>query len=156
MSAEAAPASRAVGLALILIGMSAIVTSMGISLDQYGRWGARYFPLGGSVALLLLGIAELWGKKPSPAIERRHLPAIGALLVLSLVYVWSISAFGYLLGTALAAPLALYIFGVRNPIGLAAAATLCPAVYHSIFFVALGVFPPLGKWFDLLDVIGGY
>ncbi len=156
MSAEVAPASRAVGVALVLIGIGAIVTSMGISLDQYGRWGARYFPLGGSVALMLLGIAELWGAKPSPPGDRRHLPAIAAMLVLSVVYVWSISAFGYLVSTALAAPLALIIFGVRNPIGLFAAAVLCPAIYHGIFFVALGVFPPLGEHFDLLDLLGGY
>lgn len=156
MSAEAAPASRVVGVALVLIGIGAIVTTMAINLDQYGRWGARYFPLGGSVALLLLGIAELWGARPSPPMDKRHLPAIGALLILSVIYVWSISAFGYLISTALAAPLALYIFGVRNVIGLCAAAVLCPAIYHGIFFVALGVFPPLGAYFDLLDVLGGY
>ncbi|ABD53644.1 tripartite tricarboxylate transporter TctB family protein [Jannaschia sp. CCS1] len=158
MSDGAAPASRAVGVALILIGIGATVTSMGIGLDQYGRWGARFFPLAGSLAVLALGIAELWGAKPSAstAFDRRHMPAIVALLLLSLAYVWSISAVGYLLSTALAAPLALFIFGVRHPIGLCAAALLCPALYHAIFFVALGVFPPLGRWFDLLDVIGGY
>lgn len=156
MSIEAAPAARAVGVALILVGIGGAVTSMGIGLDQYGRWGARFFPLAGSVALLLLGIAELWGAKGSPPSDRRHLPAIAALLVLSVAYVWSISAFGYLLSTALAAPIALFIFGVRNPIGLCTAAVLCPAVYHTVFFVALGVFPPLGRWFDLLDWIGGY
>ncbi|WP_224826470.1 tripartite tricarboxylate transporter TctB family protein [Cognatishimia sp. MH4019] len=156
MSAVPAPVSRTVGVALILIGIGATFVSMGIGLDQYGRWGARYFPLGGSLALLILGVAELWSAKPSPKTDRQHLPAIGALLLLSVVYIWAISAFGYLLSTALAAPLALYIFGVRNLIGLCAAAVLCPAIYHSIFFVVLGVFPPLGAWFDLLDVIGGY
>ncbi|GGX60805.1 hypothetical protein GCM10007385_32590 [Tateyamaria omphalii] len=156
MSTKVAPVSRAVGVALILVGIGAIVASLSIGLDQFGRWGARYFPLGGSIALFLLGIAEFWGAKPSQPMDRHHLPAIGVLLVLSVVYVWSISVIGYLVSTALAAPLALYLFGVRNPIGLIVAAVLCPAVYHGIFFVALGVFPPLGQWFDLLDVIGGY
>ncbi len=156
MSSEAAPASRGVGVALILIGIGAFATSMNIGLDQYGRWGARLFPLGGSIALLGLGIAEIWGARPTPQSNKQHLPAILALLALSLGYVWAISAFGYLISTAFAAPVALYIFGLRNPLGLGAAAVLCPAIYHGTFFVALGVFPPLGKWFDLLDVIGGY
>lgn len=156
MSPQAAPASRAVGVALILIGIGATVTSMSIGLDQYGRWGARFFPLAGSLSLLVLGVVELWGAKPFEPSDRRHLPAILALFLLSIAYVWSISVVGYLLSTAVAAPLALYIFGVRNPIGLCAAAVLCPAIYHTVFFVALGVFPPLGRWFDLLDIIGGY
>ncbi len=156
MSTEASPASQAVGVALILIGIGATVTSLGISLDQYGRWGARYFPLAGSIALILLGAAELRGSKPAKTVDRTHLVAVFALLVVSVIYVWGISVFGYLLSTAIAAPAALWIFGVRNPIGLAAAAVLCPAIYHGIFFMALGVFPPLGRWFDLLDVLGGY
>ena len=156
MSPQAAPAARGVGVALILIGIGATVTSLSIDLDQYGRWGARYFPLGGSITLVVLGLLELRGAKVSAPTDRRHLPAIGALLILSLAYIWSISAFGYLVSTALAAPAALWIFGVRNPIGLLAAGVLCPAIYHGIFFVALGVFPPLGQYFDLLDVIGGY
>lgn len=157
MSEGAAPASWTVGVALIAIGIGAAVASMGIGLDQYGRWGARYFPLAGSLALLGLGIAELWGaRRPTGLIDGGHLPAIGALLLLSIGYVWSISAVGYLISTAMAAPLALWLFGVRNPIGLAAAAFLCPAIYHIVFFVTLGVFPPLGRWFDLLDLIGGY
>ncbi|MEL6464264.1 MAG: tripartite tricarboxylate transporter TctB family protein [Pseudomonadota bacterium] len=156
MSSEAAPASRAVGVALVLLGIGGTVTSLGIALDQYGRWGARFFPLAGSIVLVILGIAELWSAKRSSPLDRRFWPAIAALLALSIFYTWSISAFGYLLSTAVAAPLALYIFGVRTPIGLCAAAVLCPAIYHGIFFGLLGVFPPLGRWFDLLDVIGGY
>ncbi|MFL4471103.1 tripartite tricarboxylate transporter TctB family protein [Tateyamaria armeniaca] len=98
--------------------------------------------MAGSISLVVLGVAELWGARPSQLSDRRHLPAILALLLLSVAYVWSISVVGYLLSTAVAAPLALVIFGVRNPIGLCAAAVLCPALYHGVFFVALGVFPP--------------
>ncbi|WP_299045376.1 tripartite tricarboxylate transporter TctB family protein [uncultured Tateyamaria sp.] len=150
------PAQRAVGVALILLGIGATATSLSIGLDQYGRWGARFFPLGGSIALLVLGGVELWGARPAPVTDRRHLPAVAALLVLSVLYVWSMSMVGYLVSTALAAPVALYLFGVRNRVGLGAAALLCPAIYHGVFFGLLGVFPPLGRWFDLLDVIGGY
>ena len=155
MLSEGAPASWTVGVALILIGIVATVTSLNIGLDQYGRWGARFFPLGGSLALVLLGLVELRGARTAPATGWPSFPAIAVLLVLSLVYVWSISAFGYLLSTALAAPLALYLFGVRNRVGLCVAAVLCPALYYGIFFGLLGVFPPLGRWFDLLDLIGG-
>ena len=155
MASGNAPAPRAVGVALILLGLGATVTSLGISLDQYGRWGARFFPLAGSLALVVLGVAELVGAAHGPALDRRHVPGIAALLGLSIAYVWTMSAFGYLLSTAIAAPLALWVFGVRSWVGLAAAALLCPLAYHLIFFELLGVFPPLGRWFDLLDLLGG-
>ncbi|WP_243144843.1 tripartite tricarboxylate transporter TctB family protein [Litoreibacter roseus] len=152
------PAPQAVGLALVLLGIGATATSLSIPLDQYGRWGARIFPLAGSLSLLLLGGIELLSarnisKEPT---DTRHLPAIFALLALAIGYVWAIAHFGYLLSTGVAAPIAMWIFGVRHPVGLLIAALLCPALYHLIFFKLLGVFPPLGLWFDLLDVIGGY
>ncbi|WP_299556088.1 tripartite tricarboxylate transporter TctB family protein [uncultured Tateyamaria sp.] len=143
-------------MALVLLGISATATSMGISLDQYGRWGARFFPLAGSIALILLGLMELRNAPATSAVERKHLPAIAALLILSVAYVWMISALGYLVATALAAPAALWVFGVRSAAGLGAAALLCSIAYHLVFFKLLGVFPPLGRYFDLLDVIGGY
>lgn len=156
MPPGSSPAPRVVGVALILIGIGAALTSMGIALDQYGRWGARLFPLAGSLALILLGLVELRHAPGLGGLDRRHLPAIATLLVLSVGYVWVISAFGYLLATAVAAPLALMIFGVRRWPGLAAAAVLCPLAYHLVFFELLGVFPPLGRYFDLLDVVGGF
>ncbi|WP_299689966.1 tripartite tricarboxylate transporter TctB family protein [uncultured Tateyamaria sp.] len=154
MTQGSSPAPRVVGVALILIGIGATVTALSISLDQYGRWGARYFPLAGALALIALGAAEL-RVADGARLDRRHWPAITGLLALSITYVWSISAFGYLLSTAVAAPAALWIFGVRNAIGLGLAAVLCPAIYHLVFFELLGVFPPLGRWFDLLDIMGG-
>lgn len=155
MTPGSSPAPRVVGVALILIGIGATLISMGIALDQYGRWGARFFPLAGSVALIVLGAAELRNAPGANAMERRHLPAIATLLVVSVGYVWAISAVGYLVATAVAAPAALWVFGVRRPLGLLAAAVLCPAAYHLVFFELLGVFPPLGRYFDLLDVTGG-
>ncbi len=156
MTPGPSPAPRVVGVALILIGIGATVTAFGISLDQYGRWGARYFPLVGSVALILLGVIEVTRAPGGAVVDRRHLPAIAALLLLAILYIICISAFGYLIATALAAPAALWIFGVRSPVGLAAAMVLSPALYHLVFFEFLGVFPPLGRYFDLLDLIGGY
>ncbi len=149
------PAPRVVGLALILIGIGATLTSLTISLDQYGRWGARFFPLAGSLALVALGMVEL-RRAGGPSLDRQHWSAIAGLLALSLAYVWAISVVGYLIATAIAAPLALWIFGVRSALGLSAAVVLCPGIYHLVFFELLGVFPPLGRWFDLLDIIAGY
>ncbi|WP_300014320.1 tripartite tricarboxylate transporter TctB family protein [uncultured Roseobacter sp.] len=156
MAPGSSPAPRTVGIALILLGIGATAASMGIALDQYGRWGARLFPLCASGVLILLGIVELQSGQKPPRPEHRHLTHIAALLVLALCYVWLMSRFGYLISTAVAAPAALWIFGIRNPVGLLAAAFMCPAAYHMIFFEMLGVFPPLGRWFDLLDVVGGY
>lgn len=156
MPQGSSPAPRAIGVALILIGIGATVASLGIALDQYGRWGARIFPLAGSIALLILGAAELRNAADGTKMERQHLPAIAALLVLALVYVWAISAVGYLIATALAAPAALWIFGMRRPLGLLLAAILCPATYHAVFFELLGVFPPLGRYVDLLDILAVY
>ncbi|UWR21166.1 tripartite tricarboxylate transporter TctB family protein [Sulfitobacter sp. S190] len=153
---EPAPAARAVGTALILTGIGATAASLSIGLDQYGRWGARYFPLAASASLLVLGVIELRASAKDRRLDRSHLAAIAGLLALSVAYVWTISAFGYLIATALAAPLALLLFGVRSVAGLCAASVLCPLAYHLVFFVGLGVFPPLGRWFDLLDLIGGY
>ena len=50
----------------------------------------------------------------------------------------------------------MWLFGMRSPLWLLVTAIICPAIYHLIFFVLLGVFPPFGEWFDLLDVLQGY
>ncbi|MFQ6550746.1 tripartite tricarboxylate transporter TctB family protein [Aestuariibius insulae] len=160
MSADPSPAPRLVGAALILLGVGAAITSFLIPLDQYGRWGARMFPLGASIVLICLGAVEVISSSPkasqTKAELKRNGPAILALLGLSLLYIWAMARFGYLASTFVAAPVALWIFGVRHPLGLLLAAFLCPGMYHLIFFELLGVFPPLGDWFDLLDVFGGY
>ena len=149
-----------VGGALALFGAGAIAVSFGINPDPDGGWGARIFPLVGSGALLLLGLLEtrkgLRAASAPAGAGAKSVPSIFALLLLSLAYVWLMSKLGYLISTGLTAPLALWLFGIRSRIGLGAAALLCPVVYHLIFFVGLGVFPPLGEWFDLLDIIEGY
>jgi putative tricarboxylic transport membrane protein len=148
-----------VGGTLALLGVGGIVASFGINPDPDGGWGARIFPLFGSGSLLLLGGLELLkglrGAAGFGGQDKKALTDIFAMLLLSLAYVWLMAKFGYLISTAIAAPLAMWIYGIRNPLGLLVAAILCPLIYHLIFFVGLGVFPPLGEWFDLLDVIQG-
>ena len=103
-----------------------------------------------------MAITGLKGRREagtSPAV--RTLAEVGGLSFLSFAYWWAIGAVGYLLATAMAAPLALAAFDVRRPLVLGLAALLCPLVYHLVFFEALGVFPPYGAYFDLLDLLQG-
>ncbi len=155
MAQTTPPAPMAVGYALILLGIGASAASLNISLDQYGRWGARVFPLACSLALVLLGLMELRSANAGSRSERmpQSPVAVLTLLCLSIGYVAVMAKFGYLISTAIAAPAALWIFGVRRRAGLLLAAILCPLVYHLVFFVGLGVFPPYGDWFDLLDLL---
>ena len=162
MTTRVLNSNTVIGGVLAVFGLAAVAASLSINPDPDGGWGARIFPLVGSVALVVLGVLEcvkgLSSSAPiSPPKEEGSspLPAIFSLVALSLAYVWLMGKFGYLISTGIAAVLVLMIFGVRNPLGLLVAAIVCPAIYHFIFFVMLGVFPPYGEWFDLLDVIEG-
>ena len=166
------------GIGLIAIGFVGLTASLNVPLDQYGRWGARYFPLAASGALTLLGVIEVWcgrrttspGAGPVPvgtppdlaeglAAERPARPPYLRIALLALIgaaYVWSMARFGYLATTAIAAPAALATYGVRDWWKLLLMALLAPAIFHVVFFELLGVFPPLGSVWDLLDVIRGH
>ena len=149
------PAPRAVGAGLVALGLGAAATSLAIPLDQYGGWGARLFPLGAGATMASCGLAEL--RRTGPGIDLGgHGPAIAGMLAVSVAYVLLMAQMGYLIATGLAAPAILWIFGIRRPAPLLAFALACPVAYHLVFFEALGVFPPLGRRFDLLDVVGGY
>lgn len=146
-------------LALLVLGICATAASLEIPRDPDGGLGARVFPIMSSTALVLLGTLGILSRMKgivSEEIEKsteNSILKVTALLVLSLFYVWIISKFGYLISTALVSPLILLLFGMRDPIGLLVAAIVCPAVYHAVFFIGLGVYPPYGEWFDLLDLI---
>lgn len=155
-----------IGLGMTVVGLAAIAASLAIPPSSTSVWGARVFPLLGSCGLSIVGGIELWKnlrgtavpiEQPAPVEGAPENPMrlILALLVLSIGYVWFMGKVGYLLSTGVASVLCLMLFGVRNPIGLAVAAVLCPLIYHFIFFVFLGVYPPYGEWFDLLDIIQG-
>jgi putative tricarboxylic transport membrane protein len=150
--------STLTSLALLLIGVCAMAASMYIPRDLDGGLGARVFPMMSSGALILLGILGILAglkeptKKPKEEEGGNLLLQITLLLALSFFYVWLISKLGYLVSTALVSPLILMLFGIRNPLSLLIAAIVCPAVYHAIFFMGLGVYPPYGEWFDLLDL----
>ncbi|MGI9393222.1 MAG: tripartite tricarboxylate transporter TctB family protein [Boseongicola sp.] len=147
-----------VGGVLFLFGLFAGYFSLQIPADADGDTGARTFPLMGAAAVLLMGALEtrrgIQGNAPPLALSDRPVSIIG-LMVVAIAYVWLITKLGYLLSTGIAAPLAMWMFGMRNPLALLASAILCPAIYHLIFFELLGVFPPYGEWFDLLDILQG-
>lgn len=163
MSARSRSENTAVGVVLTLVGAAATAAALLIKADYQGGWGPRLVPAMAAIGLLVLGVLDLVqarGQSPDPAgtpVEeptgRHEVWRIVLLLVLSVAYVWLMSRAGYLLSTALAAPLVMLLFDVRKPLALAAACLLCPLAYHAIFFWGLGVFPPYAAWFDLADIL---
>lgn len=150
--------STIIGVFLVLFGLIAAYFGFRIPAEANGDTGARIFPLIGSLSIALMGALELrkgFAGGDAPLVPSGGIKSVFALLALSMAYVWMITKFGYLIGTGVAAVLALWLFGIRNPIGLLVALIVCPFVYHLIFFELLGVFPPFGEWFDLLDLIQG-
>ncbi|WP_298922204.1 tripartite tricarboxylate transporter TctB family protein [uncultured Roseobacter sp.] len=151
----------------VIVG--AVLTVLGLAAGYYaslipqgaegGIGGARIFPYIASGAILVCGILELLSglrRQDTSPLRLTDIPGeIASLLAIAIGYVWLVSKLGYLIATGLIAPLAMLLFGIRNPPGLMAAAILCPAIYHLIFFELLGVFPPFGEWFDLLDILQG-
>lgn len=157
-------ADTAVGAGLVAIGGLAALGGFAIAPDYDGSTTARIFPLLTALALAVTGGLML---RPGTRTAPRALPGSGeagerqaslrgpfAILGVTVGYLWLIGKIGYLLSTALAAPAALWFFGVRAPLGLLASAVLCPLVYHLIFFEALGTFPPYGAWVDPLLSLG--
>ncbi len=140
------------GSVLALLGAGALGASIGVDPDPDGGQGARIFPLISAGALMLLGTLEALNVRDDSGDKPDGLVRILLLLLLALGYVFGIGRIGYLAATAIAAPLALMLFGRNRPLELLAAAVFCPIVYHLLFFVGLGVFPPQGAWFDLQDL----
>ena len=169
--------SSVVGALLIATGAFVIHQAFQIPVTRVGGWGPRAFPVLAAGGVILAGALVLWsslraGGAPGPASagvavtepgpepepgpsqpepERGAALSVLALIALGAAYVWALDKIGYLVATALVTPVAFWIFGVRRPLGLLAAAVICPLAYQVIFFELLRVFPPRGEWFDLLD-----
>lgn len=147
------------GLAMVLTGGAIMAASLGIEVLEQGGIGPRVFPLAGGVAITGLGVVQVVsGLRERIAHVPRSRDFLRMLLLtgVAVAYLLGVTWFGYLLATAVCAPVVLALFGVRSPLALGLAALLCPALYHLVFFVGLGVYPPYGEVFDLLDVIQGY
>ncbi|WP_108859777.1 tripartite tricarboxylate transporter TctB family protein [Ruegeria sp. Alg231-54] len=149
------------GLVLALISIVAILGAWQVPAASPGDTWAGIVPFSASIALLFLSGPLLLGAVRQTAGDTGQEQDSGAtlqiigLFVIALIYQQSFRWFGYLLPTAIAAPVVLCFFGVRSWIGLAVSVVLCPLIFHLIFFVLLGVYPPYGEVFDLLSWIQG-
>ena len=150
------------GLCLIVIAVFAIVGALQVPTASPGDTWAGIVPMGAALALLCIAVWMTVGsfRKQAAAGEAIATESAGALpvialFVVALIYQQSLRWFGYVLPTAIAAPVVLTLFGVRSGVGLAISVVLCPLIFYLIFFVALGVFPPYGEVFDLMQAIRG-
>lgn len=148
------------GLVLTAISLVALWGAWQVPGATPGDTWAGIVPFSASLALLALSGLMILGASQQTAMgedKTDHTTTfeIIGLFLIALVYQQSFRWFGYLLPTAVVAPIVLYTFGVRSWIGLALSVVICPLVFHVIFFELLGVFPPFGEVFDLLDWIRG-
>ena len=165
--ASATPArrsSRGLGLSLVALGFAAGAAALTIGGWGEGAWGPRTVPLLAAATLALAGVAVALAPstvEPPRAVEGVVAPSsspkdegearVALLLGLAVLYVLAIDRVGYIAATALASPVVFRLFGARRPLTLVLAAIVLPLALHVAFFRLLGVFPPLGSWFDLLD-----
>jgi Tripartite tricarboxylate transporter TctB family len=150
------------GIVLFALGLFSIIGVWSVPTAAENETWAGIVPFGAGLGLLIISAFMIMGGLRSPAPsdtaqtgENSAVLEILALFAIALLYQHSIRWFGYVLPTAITAPVVLYMFGVRSKIGLAVSVVLCPLIYHIIFFELLGVFPPFGEVFDLLDAIQG-
>lgn len=136
----------------------AIFGALQVPAASEGDTWAGTVPLGAAVALAVISVIELINRLNKSKQKDASEPNQGArdvilLFIIAVIYQQSFNWFGYLLPTAVVAPLALYLFGVRNLKGLIVAIILCPLMFHLIFFILLGVYPPYGEIFDLNEFL---
>jgi hypothetical protein len=139
----------------------AVFGALQVPAASEGDTWAGTVPLGAAVALAIISVIELIIRLKTSKAQAACNPNQGTrdvviLFVIAVIYQQSFNWFGYLLPTAIVAPLALYLFGVRSPKGLMLAAVLCPLMFHLIFFKLLGVYPPYGEIFDLNEFLWSY
>lgn len=153
------------GLILAVFSIIAIWGAWQIPTASSGDTWAGIVPMAAAIMLLLLSgfliLGSIGQSDDSRVNNKVDHSATGfpfeiiSLFLLALLYQQSFSWFGYLIPTALIAPVLFYLFGVRSRLGLSLCVVLCPLAFHLVFFELLGVFPPFGEVFDLLNVIKG-
>lgn len=149
------------GLVLAVVALVGLWGAWQVPAASTGDTWAGIVPFSASLALLglasfMLGSTAFAGAPKPGEDEKQPFPGnVIGLFVIALLYQQSIRWFGYVLPTALAAPVVLFLFGIRSRVGLAVSVILCPLIFHILFFELLGVFPPYGEVFDLLDWIKG-
>lgn len=148
------------GIVLAVLSGMALWGALQVPPAPPGETWAGIVPFGAASGLLIVSVFMLVeARKPQPngtvagPAENSGTMHVIILFLIALAYQQSMRWFGYVLPTAIVAPVVLYIFGVRSPVGLVLSVILCPLAYHIIFFKLLGVFPPYGEVFDLLGAI---
>lgn len=137
----------------------------------FGVWGAWQVPppspddtwagvapMAFSCLLMLCGVVMIAGGGFRLRLSSLFAPSsavveVFALAVLAFVYYGGLVLFGYVLPTLVVAPAVFAAFGMRGFGKLLAAAIVCPLLLYLLFFVVLGVYPPRGEWFDMMDII---
>jgi putative tricarboxylic transport membrane protein len=149
------------GLVILLIGTLAIWGASLVPPPPEGETWAGVLPMGAAIALAGTGAWLAWAgytakkdNEPANCLDRSMFGTL-KLVLLSILYYLAILKFGYELPTAFVGPIALWFFGVRSKIGLILSFILYPFFFHIVFFKLLGVFPPYGEIFDLLDYLRG-
>lgn len=140
------------GGTVLLFGAAAFGMSFTIGNITWGGESSRLFPMIVSFALMCFGarLALSGIQKPTGTIEGNpEVWRVAGLALLGILYIAAIGKIGYIISTGIAAPVALWIFGVRSPLALVLAALFCPLIYQLIFFIALNVYPPYAPWLDL-------
>ena len=151
------------GLVILLVGVFAVWGALQVPPAPAGEIWAGVLPM---TAALLIALGGGWlayagyrsqpvQAEAAPSGTRSTVIQVLGFFAGALVYQQAITLFGYELPTAIAAPLALWMFGVRSVTGLMLAAVLCPLIFHLVFFRLLGVFPPYGEVFNPTDLLGG-
>ena len=153
------------GLVKLVIGALAIWGAFLVPPPPEGETWAGVLPMGAAICLTLSGALMAWAGFNASAVEVGETIAstqlgqisikVLSLVILAVVYQQAILKFGYELSTAIVGPIVLWLFGVRNKVGVVLSVILFPLVFHLLFFKLLGVFPPIGEIFDLLDYLRG-
>lgn len=147
-------------VSLVVISIVGIWGALLIPSATPGETWAGVIPLGAAIGLLAIAAGMIFSatkvisaNESSDKHSENGTRQVLLIIAIAVLYQQSMRWFGYVLPTAIAAPIVLYAFGVRSKFGLLVSVVLCPLVYHVIFFELLGVFPPYGEVFDLLDAL---
>ena len=152
--------SMSEAIALVWLSAVAIIGALQVPEAAEGETWAGIVPFGAGIGLAIIAaillVSALAKDDKSESLdssENKGAYSVCILFLIAVLYQQSFTWFGYLLPTAIAAPVVLYLFNVRSPLGLMLSVVICPLIFHTIFFVLLGVYPPFGEVFDLLSFI---
>lgn len=147
-------------IALGWLSAIAIIGALQVPDASSGETWAGIVPFGAGIGLAIIAailfvsaLAKDHHSERSSSTDNKGAYSVCVLFLIAVLYQQSFTWFGYLLPTAIVATVALYLFNVRSPLGLLLSIVVCPAIFHIIFFVLLGVYPPFGEVFDLLSFI---